>query len=131
MLVLLSWKRFNTSHVTLYLFSSFFSFRTSCRFNTSHVTLYLCCLNLCIYIFKVSIHLMLLFIEILIHQLFKIFAFQYISCYSLSNARRMFPRQCIPFQYISCYSLSIGNVKSHYASPPFQYISCYSLSLVL
>ena len=31
---------FNTSHVTLYLFSSFFSFRTSCRFNTSHVTLY-------------------------------------------------------------------------------------------
>ena len=32
---------FNTSHVTLYLFSSFFSFRTSCRFNTSHVTLYL------------------------------------------------------------------------------------------
>ena len=34
---------FNTSHVTLYLFSSFFSFRTSCRFNTSPVTLYPAC----------------------------------------------------------------------------------------
>ena len=55
------------------------------RFNTSHVTLYLLTLTKWIYAAKVSIHLMLLFISVPIAYLRKVIKFQYISCYSLST----------------------------------------------
>ena len=77
---------FNTSHVTLYpKRDRSYLFRSSC-FNTSHVTLYrgiwcwFCCRG------SVSIHLMLLFIELQGIQIIQTKRFQYISCYSLSKA---------------------------------------------
>ena len=55
---------------------------------------------------KVSIHLMLLFIEFKSRVGITLTAFQYISCYSLSEqaTRQQKPEE--EFQYISCYSLS-------------------------
>ena len=76
-------------------------------------------------------------------------AFQYISCYSLSEmgdriskdirvsihlmllfieCRRTMGQRLEPFQYISCYSLSGRAVKNKCRRMAFQYISCYSLS---
>ena len=63
MLVLLSWKRFNTSHVTLYQAKMEALFTNVTRFNTSHVTLYLQNVDY--------------------GKMAK--GFQYISCYSLSE----------------------------------------------
>ena len=120
---------FNTSHVTLYhkgqkVYSSW-----SGGFNTSHVTLYR---QLAAQLHKfllVSIHLMLLFILCKNRVCIRHQTFQYISCYSLSNAGENNYTKYWRFQYISCYSLSeyaelIGRLKAL-----FQYISCYSLSV--
>ena len=76
--------RFNTSHVTLYLYIRFRKDITADSFNTSHVTLYLVMLRSPHELTKVSIHLMLLFIEIVKLSGLGEDAFQYISCYSLS-----------------------------------------------
>ena len=97
----------------------------------------------------VSIHLMLLFIELLSARIWIAFVFQYISCYSLSELAKGYEAAYILFQYISCYSLSmISSVHlkitkcfntSHvtlyrqsisllHLYLKFQYISCYSLS---
>ena len=74
-------------------------------FNTSHVTLYRWKVNNFSTLF-VSIHLMLLFIE-LIRKLQEIgYEFQYISCYSLSESCNSWFPSTVTFQYISCYSLS-------------------------
>ena len=98
----------------------------------------------------VSIHLMLLFIQRSRSRNEHKKTFQYISCYSLSNKKRIselgklvsihlmllfiyfpivIPASVFPFQYISCYSLS--DMVRYYkdVEPRFQYISCYSLSL--
>ena len=76
------------------------------RFNTSHVTLYLvrglCSCSAC----RVSIHLMLLFITDKDSKSYGIFVFQYISCYSLSAEQDALGTSVVQFQYISCYSLS-------------------------
>ena len=54
------------------------------RFNTSHVTLYRMEANSCNRFIQVSIHLMLLFIELAKRIRNGCLVFQYISCYSLS-----------------------------------------------
>ena len=54
----------------------------------------------------VSIHLMLLFIEVSGVGSAVVEAFQYISCYSLSGKDGSIIYKCNSFQYISCYSLS-------------------------
>ena len=99
--------------------------------------------------YHVSIHLMLLFINILDVYEYLGAAFQYISCYSLSKGRwnlnlRMMrfntshvtlyltaatgQKITVVFQYISCYSLSAKNWAMDHLECEFQYISCYSLS---
>ena len=80
-------------------------------------------------IFEVSIHLMLLFIIKVLESLIKIIGFQYISCYSLSLAvgAVVSKLMCFNTSHVTLY---------RYTLPPgtlwqrFQYISCYSLSLV-
>ena len=97
----------------------------------------------------VSIHHMLLFIKCTVEPPLFVSTFQYITCYSLSQAPNPFYHLQSWFQYITCYSLSvIGLVTVHtcerfntshvtlYQIPgypilllsPFQYITCYSLS---
>ena len=78
----------------------------------------------------VSIHLMLLFIELLSARIWIAFVFQYISCYSLSLAKEIAEMAIDLFQYISCYSLSELAKGYEAAYILFQYISCYSLSMI-
>ena len=97
----------------------------------------------------VSIHHMLLFIKCTVEPPLFVSTFQYITCYSLSQAPNPFYHLQSWFQYITCYSLSvIGLVTVHTCerfntshvtlypaanvvacvTPSFQYITCYSLS---
>ena len=93
---------------------------------------------------------MLLFIFIRICSGLLWSAFQYISCYSLSETESGLVRDIIlvsihlmllfiswnrphffsipGFQYISCYSLSMLFIPEYISVVMFQYISCYSLS---
>ena len=111
------------------LFIAFFRLGqvTCLNFNTSHVTVYPLVLAewkridifqyiscYCLsrswimgrYYQKISIHLMLLFIEIWKREQNDEGAFQYISCYCLSADSKR-PQNCgLLFQYISCYCLS-------------------------
>ena len=96
-------------------------------FNTSHVTLYPASPLLSNPAF-VSIHLMLLFIGTLNPWTTGTMVFQYISCYSLSNAESGIHFHAHAFQYISCYSLSEKGTTFVPSVDTFQYISCYSLS---
>ena len=57
-------------------------------------------------------------------------AFQYISCYSLSEKGTTFVPSVDTFQYISCYSLSARQAEYEHMRFTFQYISCYSLSVI-
>ena len=77
---------------------------------------------------RVSIHLMLLFIEPNRNQNKQQFLFQYISCYSLSVNAQQELELANMFQYISCYSLSLSKGRDIRGLTMFQYISCYSLS---
>ena len=119
--------RFNTSHVTLYLYAtplgivivafqyiSCYSLSINAKFISSHK--------------PVSIHLMLLFIVAADRFPVLVAAFQYISCYSLSSRYTKREQQELLFQYISCYSLSSLGEASTKEITGFQYISCYSLS---
>ena len=101
--------------------------------------------------YRVSIHLMLLFIMFLDSFLRTISAFQYISCYSLSSTGMSDPCQPLVsihlmLLFIMCYHRMSFFVKgfntSHvtlyqfrkprlYVLSAFQYISCYSLSMRL
>ena len=74
-------------------------------FNTSHVTLYRKISIKGYWQGRVSIHLMLLFINLNIRKEPDKNRFQYISCYSLSAVRCRLNSPLL-FQYISCYSLS-------------------------
>ena len=122
-------KRFNTSHVTLYRARTKQVIQDYFSFNTSHVTLYLCsaCCNPLHW--RVSIHLMLLFIRTAIDRATADTTFQYISCYSLSETGRWMQR----FEE----SFNTSHVTLYHGWKPihatvlykFQYISCYSLSL--
>ena len=139
-------------------------------FNTSHVTVYPSIHRYIICHDRISIHLMLRFIQndtlinerkekISIHLMLRFIPptkyrtvlylhfntshvtvyqdngtlqngtnlFQYISCYGLSRAAKVFLNYCIEFQYISCYGLSVPVIAPFFTSQ-FQYISCYGLS---
>ena len=120
-------------------------------FNTSHVTLYHPEPAWCEIKNTVSIHLMLLFIDMRITLRYICITFQYISCYSLSSRGDHILDYENWFQYISCYSLSVKKNgvwieqerfnTSHVTlyrlrenkmvgiKALFQYISCYSLSM--
>ena len=108
MLVLLSWKRFNTSHVTLYQAKMEALFTNVTRFNTSHVTLYLQNVDY--------------------GKMAK--GFQYISCYSLSEVVILVGSFLSSFN-TSHVTLYLGHEQTGSFALRFQYISCYSLSLVL
>ena len=79
-------------------------------FNTSHVTLYQKAIQKQKHRKRVSIHLMLLFIEKNIINKDLGIMFQYISCYSLSNLDGAISDSVFLFQYISCYSLSLASL---------------------
>ena len=140
---------FNTSHVTVYPNKPDMEKIIKVYFNTSHVTVYhyrplpSTCLRL------ISIHLMLLFIGKSGTRVYRIWIFQYISCYCLSWKLSSRHPGYLPFQYISCYCLShlrhhsitaeCDFNTSHVTVYPFlqpmvfiprvfQYISCYCLS---
>ena len=166
------WKfRFNTSHVTLYqefdeddIICALFQY-ISCyslsRLDSAgrfieEMFQYISCYSLsgsgecCSCNKKVSIHLMLLFIEMSGKCNLEAIRFQYISCYSLSEISlqihgkiqrfntshvtlylgigKMFD-VANEFQYISCYSLSHLDTSGISSGIKFQYISCYSLSV--
>ena len=97
-------------------------------FNTSHVTLYQFNNLLDEDSYKVSIHLMLLFI-----YLFALHAGALVVCFNTSHVT-LYPKPVTcalifcSFQYISCYSLSNSNRNNLQSVSWFQYISCYSLS---
>ena len=142
------WDGFNTSHVTLYHYQDqeggiWFEFQyISCyslsgfmgngqniikRFNTSHVTLYRN--TRCGGEGKsiVSIHLMLLFIE-LRKQLKKAKeGFQYISCYSLSESPSDYKFERRVSIHLMLLFIHSGWLQEE-MEKRFQYISCYSLS---
>ena len=120
--------RFNTSHVTLYLFPINTKFLKEQCFNTSHVTLYPFPQNTGQLLLRVSIHLMLLFIFCFFSTSDAAVPFQYISCYSLSLRHYTPVLSQSKFQYISCYSLSNIIKLLNSLIITFQYISCYSLS---
>ena len=116
------------------------------NFNTSHVMVLLLCSTSISFSFKISIHLMLWFYDVIERAITLYSKFQYISCYG-----SIFPVQIssiflLLFQYISCY----GSIKkfhylwsrfiisihlmlwfylfAHLTTPSpylFQYISCY------
>ena len=96
---------FNTSHVTVYQNG----FVPEIKWNKfQYISCY--CLSrswiMGRYYQKISIHLMLLFIEIWKREQNDEGAFQYISCYCLSADSKR-PQNCgLLFQYISCYCLS-------------------------
>ena len=160
---------FNTSHVTLYPGSGYpenyqqevsihlmllFIAQTAkimphrVRFNTSHVTLYQKLHQEKNYFTFVSIHLMLLFIQPGAHNCSDSTAFQYISCYSLSQERTWMCRGSVVSIHLmllfigseptktgdsgsfntSHVTLYRVDVSSALATDGFQYISCYSLS---
>ena len=80
------------------------------------------------FFYSVSIHLMLLFIEPQMQDAVKTMRFN-TSHVTLYQDRK----ECIiytgtTFQYISCYSLSADDNATPVLSAVFQYISCYSLS---
>ena len=123
--------------------------RNSTDFNTSHVTVYhwhkrklcrVCC---------ISIHLMLLFIQILSVCAFVSPSFQYISCYCLSYNHNILPALLIYFNtsHVTVYRFPcvVSSILSRYFNTShvtvylgrkqpsehfllFQYISCYCLS---
>ena len=141
---------FNTSHVTVYLLGLKTESEMLTNFNTSHVTVYQKSKthNVCIY--RISIHLMLLFITVSVGFASLVNKFQYISCYCLSTSTMKSIKRntnfntshvtvylfksivlyyiSIAFQYISCYCLSTVVQKDKTCSVEFQYISCYCLS---
>ena len=103
---------FNTSHVTVYRLNQQDLYSNEEYFNTSHVTVYP---NADVPISAtavISIHLMLLFINIGHGVYYGIYLFQYISCYCLSQIKEFSSRLIRIFQYISCYCLS-SNVLLH------------------
>ena len=140
---------FNTSHVTVYLCIRTSNTVSIKYFNTSHVTVYRRRTYNYRKVIQISIHLILLFIEIRRRLLGSLLAFQYISCYCLSTLEDDISSLLSLFQYISCYCLSSGINKftcnfmisihlmllfirrAPVTVPfpmPFQYISCYCLS---
>ena len=97
---------FNTSHVTVYRSNHLPTLSRNSYFNTSHVTVYLRLLCRLHTEYRISIHLMLLFIlsSAILHK--DCTSFQYISCYCLSQPPPHPKLDYIIFQYISCYCLS-------------------------
>ena len=77
----------------------------------------------------VSIHLMLLFIELLSARIWIAFVFQYISCYSLSMISSVHLKitKCFNTSHVTLYRQSISLLHLYLK---FQYISCYSLSII-
>ena len=119
-------RSFNTSHVTLYPYEITQAGEVA-SFNTSHVTLYLKPLNKSLADNPVSIHLMLLFIKNCFPTCRPLLAFQYISCYSLSNF--LLTDSFIIFVSIHLMLLFIVMLSNDVLiCSMFQYISCYSLS---
>ena len=119
--------RFNTSHVTLYLWQQK-QVHLWNSFNTSHVTLYHWPIFPGTHYSLVSIHHMLLFICSRQDSGENVPGFQYITCYSLSKKRVRKNTGRILFQYITCYSLSTRYHGWWRRGKRFQYITCYSLS---
>ena len=141
-------ERFNTSYITLYQFRVWLFLYLPVFQNISCYPLSNILYNQR-WLFVVSIHPILLFINKdnpLNHQNQQ---FQHIPCYSLSQYRQVFysvgtvsvhlmllfivMQWSISFsyewlQYISCYSLSNSAIKTFCVDTMFQYISCYSLS---
>ena len=99
-----------------------------CSFNTSHVTLYLQHREGSGIITLVSIHLMLLFIQVFAYIVLDKIKFQYISCYSLSELADCLDYDVIRFNtsHVTLYQKNELRQKQHPSQ--FQYISCYSLS---
>ena len=101
-------KRFNTSHVTLYLVWTTWNESTQSCFNTSHVTLYHSDFFISMYGYIVSIHLMLLFICLImeIYVIYMSFNTSHVTLYQFFCWKSNITNKM--FQYISCYSLSMA-----------------------
>ena len=103
--------RFNTSHVTLYRKTIQYPQYPFCRFQ------YISCYSLSWSITdnkrlkRVSIHLMLLFIRLVITFFFEMVCFN-TSHVTLYQAAPMVKVIDCKFQYISCYSLSVCRIKN-------------------
>ena len=118
-------------------------------FNTSHVTLYLFLRVFSKLTFIVSIHHMLLFIYIYDMDARAQDTFQYITCYSLSQSKRLktqlstcfntshvtlyrrtwiktIPEECVSIHHMLLF-IHTGETKK-VIGKQFQYITCYSLS---
>ena len=140
---------FNTSHVTVYLFSAWLILLSNafqyiscyglseavvinavrqCNFNTSHVTVYPHPSRSSQGRISISIHLMLRFILSRTSVAGNVSSFQYISCYGLSSTTDLSSSGSREFQYISCYGLSLTLSTFPVQPHLFQYISCYGLS---
>ena len=80
---------FNTSHVTVYPVYIFHGQQSFNDFNTSHVTVYHIRSRCDTVAYRISIHLMLLFILFCANHALYVSLFQYISCYCLSAVEIM------------------------------------------
>ncbi len=103
--------------------------RVSCGFNTSHVVIYQSELIPRANTFNVSIHLMLLFIQVFLRLFYCLCQFQYISCCYLSHLYIIDILLVPTFQYISCCYLSHWLRTGVGEMFVFQYISCCYLSM--
>ena len=121
---------FNTSHVTLYPPSILITVIFLIRFNTSHVTLYPGTTQTKSLTKWVSIHHMLLFININNNCAIscKSFNTSHVTLYRLGISDECPAKE---FQYITCYSLSVHGLALCCIVGLFQYITCYSLSVNL
>ena len=121
---------FNTSHVTLYPSTHTGTKRHRTRFNTSHVTLYPGTTQTKSLTKWVSIHHMLLFININNNCAIscKSFNTSHVTLYRLGISDECPAKE---FQYITCYSLSVHGLALCCIVGLFQYITCYSLSVNL
>ena len=103
-------------------FSSLFS-----NFNTSQVTVYRFFLHASVWLSVISIHLMLLFIQLshMIANRTTNFNTSHVTVYRYTLVKG---RNRFAFQYISCYCLSEVAAEKKADGSQFQYISCYCLS---
>ena len=115
---------FNTSHVTVYLSSFFFSLSTFQNFNTSHVTVYQLHQTLHVPSYFISIHLMLLFIVLApqMNHTEADFNTSHVTVYLWTVVDTF----TISIHLMLLFIYSITHYQTGIAI--FQYISCYCLS---
>ena len=123
-------EHFNTSHVTVYPVKEQKKEETN---GFQYISCYCLSYRLCRIPchFRISIHLMLLFIILFIYCIPLSFLISIHLMLLFITEESYFPNMGYRFQYISCYCLSTASIMLLVCDTWFQYISCYCLSLTI